>query len=204
MPKTSDVCSEVCEILLLYELLKRRRPDLNFERAESLLSLVGRRGRLQPPPKAAVKEVIQRGLAFAKQAGVAFNDPVEMMKEVMRLAPDVLPPESPRAEVLETEIAKESVDLLAGPIARPYPTPLTEIEIHVQKDLANYKKRFGQLIAPLKTPRGREIARELACLAIVPVAFKAITSGHPLVTAGGALGLLGCGVEISGGLEVFR
>ncbi len=207
MPRTSDVCSEVCEILLLYELLKRRRPDLNFGRAESLIGLVGRpKRRLLPPGKAPVREVIQRGLAFAKQAGVEFNDPVEVMKEVMRIAPAVLPPESPRVEVQEGEIARDSVDLLAGPVARPYPTPHTETatELLIKKDIDNYKKRLNQLIAPLKTPRGREIARELACLAVAPVAFKAITSGHPLVTAGGALALLGCGIEISGGLEVFR
>jgi hypothetical protein len=197
----------VCEILLLYELLKRRRPDLNLERAESLLSLVGRRrSKLLPPPKAGVREVIKQGLDFATQARIGFKDPIDVMAETLRIAPAVLPVESEQAEVQEREIARESVDLLAGPVARPYASPpgLTEAELLVKKDVDNYRKRFNQLMLPLSTPRGREIAREVACVALVPIAFKAITAGHPLVKAGGALALLGCGVEISGGLEIFR
>lgn len=65
VPRKSDPCSKVCELLLLVELLRLRRPDLRPVEPESLISLVGLQKRRPPVRSDAVpaEEFIKESIA---------------------------------------------------------------------------------------------------------------------------------------------
>lgn len=195
MPKSSDVCKRECEILLLLELLRRRRRDLNFERGESLLGLVA--GSVLPRRlvnRSPSRIGVLAGIKFGKNSGVRFTDPVQLIVTGLELAPDILPPESPLQEIREQALATISEDLFGGPVARPYPSP-TFAEPGAEEV---GKRRIDLLIKPLKRLiQVDERTQDLICAVVLPFAFKMALAPHPVVKAAGILASLGCGIEIA-------
>ena len=188
MPRTSDSCAKVCEILLLLELLRRQRPDLNFERAESLLSLVGGfdLSKLLTPPKSRARRVIQEGLLLGHLPHAPRpRTPLDLLVTGLEAAPALLPPETTATRVKEDGLARSMRDLLER--TTPFGFP-----IRLQPKV---KARIRKLVAPLKVLASDDRAQNLACGVALPFAFKAVSSGHPFLTAVGAVALLGCGVE---------
>jgi len=193
VPKTSGSCELVCEILLLYELLRRRRPDLNFERAASLLALVGRRGRrsLPPVPKSKTRGILLEGVGFLRKVGVRVEEPLELVAAALEAAPEVIPVETPGTALKEESIARGTEDLLGGLVARPYPSPA----FAEPAEIGFWRKRLRELAAPLKAFAASDRAQDIACGLALPFAIKALWVPHPAVKAGGAMVLLGCGME---------
>lgn len=188
MPNSSDSCARVCEILLLLELLKRRRPDLNFERAESLLNLVAKfdLGRLALPGKSEARRVIREGLLLGHLPHARRpSTPLDLLVTGLEVAPDALPPETPATRVREDGFARGMRDLLDR--TTPFGFP-----IRLQPKV---KSRIRTLIEPLKVLASDDRAQNLACGVALPFAFKAVSSGNAFLTAVGAVALLGCGVE---------
>lgn len=189
MPKTLDSCAKVCEILLLLELLRRRRPDLNFGQVENLLSLVGRfdDGRLTSPRKSRAGQLISEGLLIGHlpHARARPRTPLDVLITGLEVAPEVLPPETTATRVREEGFARSARDLIEvhTPIGFP---------IQLQPKV---RSRITQLIKPLKALAKDDRAQNLACGIALPFAFKAVSSGIPFMSAVGAITLLGCGIE---------
>ncbi len=116
MPKTSDGCQKVCEILLLFELLRRRRPDLRLGQAESLLDLVGRRGlsRLLSPRKSEAFRTIDEGFLFGRRllGRTSKRRPLDLLTDALEVAAEELPPETVATRVREEGFARSSEDLV--------------------------------------------------------------------------------------------
>lgn len=196
MPRTSDPCARVCEILALYELLTRRRPDLRLELGESFLGLVGRRGRRSLPPvaKSRTRAIIKDGLAQAKREKIKVETPLDLLATALELAPEVLTPQfSPTRELSEAEIATQIIDLLSGPVKRQHPSPA----LAEPSQTGFWRKRLKLMVQPLKVFTGSDRAQDIACGIAIPFALKAITAPHLIVKAGGAVALLGCGMELA-------
>lgn len=191
MPNSSGSCARVCEILLLFELLKRRRPDLNFERVESLLSLAGRRGRraLPPPSKSPTRAILLEGVGFLRKIGERPKEPLDLVIAGLEVAPEVIGTDAPVAR--EEAIVRGTEDLLGGPVARPYPSPALAEE----SEIGFWRKRMAQLIKPLTLFRASDRAQDIACGIALPFAVKGMWVPHPAVKAASAMVMLGCGME---------
>jgi len=195
VPRSSESCQRVCEILLLYELLRRRRPDLRLEEAGSFLSLVGRRGRRSLPPvaKSPTRALIQQGIASARKEGLRPKEPLDIVVAALELAPEVFPSFGPGHELTEARVAAGIEDILGGTTPRAFPSPALAEE----SEVGFWRKRLDSLVKPLRAFRSSDRAQDLACGIALPFAIKAITVPSPIVKAGGALVLLGCGMEFS-------
>jgi len=193
VPRTSDSCARVCEILLLYELLKRRRPDLNLERGVNLLSLVGRRGRkaLPSPAKSPSRELIKEGLKVGREAGLKLREPLDVVAAALELSPEVFPSFGVSHELTEAAVAEGIEDILGGTVKRDFPSPA----LAEPSEISFWRKRMRDIVKGFNILRSDDRAQDLACAIALPFAIKAITVPHPLVKAGAALTLLGCGVE---------
>ncbi len=196
MPDSSDSCARVCEILLLFELLKRRRPDLNFGRGESLLSLVGNfdLARLVPPSKSRAGRVIAEGLLLGHlpHAKARPKTPLAALVQGLEVAPDRLPPETQATRVREEGLARSSRrSRVTKDVFLNFPLPQAISMAGV------IDRRARQLMKPLKPILADDRAQNLACSLAIPFAFKAVTSGNAFLTSVGAVTLLGCGVEIA-------
>lgn len=188
MPNNSDSCAKVCEILLLLELLRRRRPDLNFERGESLLSLVGGfdPSKLLSPRNSTAARIIREGLLLGHLPHAPRpKTPLDLLITGLEVAPEALPPETAATRVREDGLARSARDLLERTTPLGFPIKLQP----------KVRSRIRSLIAPLKSLLSDDRAQNLACGIALPFAFKAVSSGNPFLTAVGAVGLLGCGVE---------
>ena len=194
MPRTSDACKRECEILLLLELLRLRRADLNFARGVSLLGLVSGRGPRRPVNRSPSRISVLAGLKFGRDAGVRFTDPVQLIVAGLELAPDIIPPESDKERIRETAIASTAEDLFSGLVARPYPSPTFADEGEEKVG----KRRIDLLIKPLKALAGLdERTQDIICAIVLPFTFKMALTPHPVVKAAGILAALGCGIEIA-------
>lgn len=192
MPNSSDSCARVCEILLLFELLRRQRPDLNFERVASLLNLVGRRepDRLASPRKSRASRLINEALVFEQRIGRRRSKrPLDLLVAGLEEAPEAFPPETAVTPVREDGVARSAEDLEGGVIARHFPVGFP---IRLQPKT---QSRIARIIAPLKRLAADDRAQNLACGLVLPFAFKAIGSGNALLKGAGAVALLGCGIE---------
>ncbi len=204
MPRTSDGCQKVCEILLLFELLKRQRPDLNLGRVESLLALVGRLnlGRLLSPRKSRAAMLIADGVR-GRGPRPKPKTPVDVIIAGLEEAPAALPAESPATQLRETGAATSAVDLLEPLLSRPlpgFPSRFLPVQIALRdegKVATAARKRIRAILNPLTQLASDDRAQNLACAVALPFAFKAVTSGIPLVSAAGAVTLIGCGIEIA-------
>ncbi len=193
MPRTSESCQKVCEILLLFELLRRRRPDLRLEEGASFLSLVGRRGRraLPPPSKSPSRELIKEGLQVGRAAGLKLREPLDVVSAALELAPEVFPSFGQGHELTEAAIAEGIEDILGGTVKRDFPSPA----LAEPSEIPFWRKRMRDIVKGFNILRSDDRAQDLACAIALPFAIKALTVPHPLVKAGAALTLLGCGVE---------
>jgi len=192
VPNSSEACARVCEILLLLELLRRQRPDLNFERVESLLNLVGKRepDRLSPPRKSRASRIINEALVFEQRIGRRRSKrPLDLLTAGLEEAPAAFPPETAVTPTREDGIARSSEDLEGTILGRHFPVGFP---IRLQPKT---QSRISRIIAPLKRLATDDRAQNLACGVALPFAFKAITSGNPLLAGAGAVTLLGCGIE---------
>ncbi len=192
MPRTSDSCARVCEILLLFELLTRQRPDLNFERVVSLLNLVGKRdrARLASPRKSRSSRVIQEALVFEQRIGrKRSRSPLDLLTAGLEEAPVAFPPETPVTAAREDGNARSADDLEGDILPRHFPLGFP---IRLQPAT---QRRIRDIIRPLKALATDDRAQNLACGIALPFAFKAISSGQPLLVGAGAVTLLGCGIE---------
>ena len=191
MPNSSDSCARVCEILLLLELLRRQRPDLNFERAESLLSLVGGfdRSKLLAPSKSRAGRLIREGLLLGHlpHAKARPRTPLDALIVGLEVAPQDLPPETVATRIKEdgqARSARESFLEMHVPLGLPIILPKPA------------RDRLNALVKPLKALARDDRAQNLACGIALPFAFKAVSSGNAFLIAVGAVTLLGCGVEL--------
>jgi len=192
VPKSSDACARVCEILLLLEILKRQRPDLNFERVASLLNLVGSRDadRLASPRKSRASRIINEALVFEQRIGRRKSRrPLDLLTAALEEAPTAFPPETAVTPTREDGVARSSEDLESTVIGRHFPVGFP---IRLQPKT---QSRISKIIAPLKRLASEDRAQNLACGIALPFAFKAIASGIPLLQGAGAVTLLGCGIE---------
>jgi len=192
VPNSSDSCARVCEILLLLELLRRQRPDLNFERVASLLNLVGKRDpeRLASPRKSRTSRIINEALVFEQRIGRRRSKrPLDLLTAGLEEAPEAFPPETPVTPTREDGVARSAEDLEGGVIGRHFPVGFP---IRLQPKT---QSRISKIIAPLKRLAGDDRAQNLACGIALPFAFKAIATGHPLLRGAGAIALIGCGIE---------
>ena len=194
MPRTSDSCAKVCEILLLFELLKRQRPDLNFELVANLLSLVGRvdRGKLAPFSKARAHRIIQEGLIFEQRIGRRRSrTPLDLVVAGLEEAPRALPPETAASRQRETGVAQSAKDIVGQIASAPPP----ELGIRAGAPPLSFTQRLRGLVKPLKVIAADDRIQNLACGIALPFAFKALATGNPLLAGAGAVTLLGCGIE---------
>ncbi len=192
MPNSSDSCAKVCEILLLYELLKQQRPDLNFERVASLLNLVGRRGpgHLAPPRKSRVSRLVNEALVFEQRLGRRRSKkPLDLLTAALEEAPVAFPPETAVTVAREDGNARSSEDLEGDILPRHFPFGFP---IRLQPKT---QQRIRQIIRPLRSLLSDDRVQNLACGIALPFAFKAISSGNPLLVGAGGVTLLGCGIE---------
>ncbi len=193
MPNSSDSCARVCEILLLFELLKRQRPDLNFERVASLLSLVGRPdGPLPPVRSARAARIIREGLVFEQRLGrKKSRAPLDLVVAGLEEAPRELPTETVASRQRETGIAQSAKDIFS---ILTSPPPVDQA-IRIGAPPLSFTKRLKGLIKPLKSLAADDRVQNLACAIALPFAFKALATGNPLLSGAGAMTLLGCGIE---------
>jgi len=192
VPNSSDSCARVCEILLLFELLRKQRPDLNFERVASLLNLVGKRDpeRLVSPRKSRSSRIINEALVFEQRIGrKRSKTPLDLMTSALEEAPIAFPPETALTPATEDGIARSADDLEGTVLTRHFPVGFP---IRLQPKT---QSRISKIIAPLKRLATDDRAQNLACGLLLPFAFKAIAAGHPLLKGAGAVALLGCGIE---------
>ncbi len=192
MPNSSDSCARVCEILLLLELLRRQRPDLNFERVESLLNLVGSRdpGQLASPRKSRSARLINEALVFEQRIGRPKSKrPLDLLTAALEEAPTAFPPETAATPAREQGVARSAEDLESTVLGRHFPVGFP---IRLQPKT---QSRIMKIIAPLKRLASDDRAQNLACGIALPFAFKAIATGNPLLQGAGAITLLGCGIE---------
>jgi len=192
VPNSSESCARVCEILLLFELLRRQRPDLNFERVASLLNLVGKRepAALASPRKSRASRIINEALVFEQRIGRRRSKrPLDLLTAGLEEAPTAFPPETSVTPVREDGIARSSEDLEGTVLGRFFPVGFP---IKLQPKT---QSRIKAIIAPLKRLAADDRAQNLACGIALPFAFKAIASGIPLLQGAGAVTLLGCGIE---------
>ena len=192
MPNSSDSCARVCEILLLFELLKRRRPDLNFAQVASLLSLVGRPEKpLLSPSKSRAHRVIQEALVFEQRIGrKRSRTPLDLVVAGLEEAPLTLPPETVATKQREAGIAQAAKDILTTLTSPPPPDG-----IRTGAPPGSFTARLKGLIRPLKVIAADDRVQNLVCGLVLPFAFKALSTGNPLLTGAGAVTLLGCGIE---------
>jgi len=190
VPNSSDSCAKVCEILLLLELLRRRRPDLSFGRAESLLSLVGEfdPSKFLSAPKSRAGRLIREGLLIGHLPHARRpRTPLDALVEGLEIAPSALPPETVATRIREEGAARSSRETT---LERNVPLGLPIILPKPARD------RLNKLVKPLITLARDDRAQNLACGISLPFAFKAVSSGNPFLIAVGAATLLGCGVEL--------
>ncbi len=197
MPNSSDSCARVCEILLLFELLRRQRPDLNFERVASLLSLVGKPdGPLPPVRNSRAARIIREGLVFEQRSRTGIvrgkiRDPLDLVVAGLEEAPRALPSETVATRQREVGIAQSAKDIFSQLTSAP---PVDQA-IRVGAPPLSFTKRLRGLIKPLKTLAANDRIQNLACGIALPFAFKALATGNPLLAGAGAMTLLGCGIE---------
>jgi len=192
VPNSSDSCARVCEILLLFELLRKQRPDLNFERVVSLLNLVGNRepGKLASPRKSRASRIINEALVFEQRLGRRRSKrPLDLMTAGLEEALTELPPDTAVTATREDGVARSSEDLESSIISRHFPVGFP---IRLQPKV---NSRISKIIAPLRRIASDDRVQNLACGLLLPFAFKAVAAGHPLIKGAGALALLGCGIE---------
>ena len=153
-----------------------------------MLNLVGEfdLSKLLSPRKSRARQVIAEGLLLGHLPHAPKpRTPLDMLVTGLEAAPELLPPETAATRVREDGLARSMRDLLKR--TTPFGFP-----IRLQPKV---KSRIRSLVAPLKVLASDDRAQNLACGVALPFAFKAVSSGHPFLTAVGAVALLGCGVE---------
>lgn len=194
MQNSSGSCAKVCEILLLFELLKRQRPDLNFGLVASLLSLVGKaeKSKLAPVRSARSARIIREALVFEQRIGRRRSrTPLDLVTAGLEEAPRELPPETAATRQREAGVAQSAKDIVSQIASAPPP----ELGIRAGAPPLSFTQRLRGLVKPLKVIAADDRIQNLACGIALPFAFKALATGNPLLAGAGAITLLGCGIE---------
>ena len=192
MPRSSDVCERVCNLLLLLELLKAQQPGLRLEGRGSLLSLVGGRRRARPRTAAASFE---QGLATFKRAP---TNPLDVMIAGLDQLLDLAP--IPDVEVTPSALAGQGLTLQAA--SRPDPVTVRGIRTRLRQVPLAIPRPVAPL-APDESDRRivPERAVELGCAVAAPFLLKGVVSlPHPILKAAAIATLYACGIEFAEGI----
>jgi len=192
VPRNSDVCERVCNLLLLLELLRARQSGLKLGGRGSLLSLVGGRRRARPR---SAEQSFNQGLATFK--GKKPTDPLDVVIAGLDLVAEQ--GSGPDDFDVDTQIL-EGADFRIQQGSR---VPATTVR-QIQERLRQVPLAVPQTVAPLPADRDAqkrilpERTRELVCAtAALPLLRAAISLPHPLLKAAAIAGIYGCGFELA-------
>ena len=192
MPRNSDACERVCNLLLLLELLKAQQLDLRLGGRESLISLVGgRRGRR---PRTA-EQVFEQGLATFR--GRVPTEPLDLIAAGLDQVLELGVPAVLQAPL--TPDTLEGLGLLAQQGSRP---PVRTVR-DIRARLKQAPRPTPIAVAPIPDDRSEqrvlpERVRELVCAAgIIPLLAAATRVKHILIRTAAIAAIYGCGFELA-------